>query len=89
MPVPEPIEPDSDFGRWITGSRVPPDERGPDDLCDGIAAAIASRNFEGAVALLRVLAFADPRKARTVYDMITAALDGDVDRAVLLAVLGA
>lgn len=87
--MPERIDPDGDFGRWIIGSPVPPGERGPDELCDGIAAALKSRDLEGAVALLKVLAFADPRKAQAVYDMMTAALDGDVDRAVLLAVLGA
>ena len=84
----EPALPSGDFGRWIAGSPVPPGERGPDDVCDGIAAAIRSRDFEGAVALLTVLAFADPRKARTVHDLILAVCEGDVGRATLLAALG-
>jgi hypothetical protein len=78
----------SDFERWIAGSRIPPDERDPKALCEGIAAAIGSRDFQAVVALLTVLAFADPRKARRVHDMILAACEGDVDRATLLAVLG-
>lgn len=81
-------EPGNDFERWIASSRVPPDQRDPEALCDGIAAAVASHDFLAVVGLLQILAFADPRKAQTVYDMMLAALDGDVDRAVLLAVLG-
>lgn len=84
----EPRIPVNDFERWLAGSRIPPDKRDPDALCDGIAMAIRSHDFRGAIALLTVLAHADPRKAKTVHDMIRAALDGDVDRAVLLAVLG-
>ena len=86
--MPDCREPQGDFERWIASSRIPPDERTPDDLCKGIAAALASRDLKGAVALLTVLAFADPRKARTVHDMVLAACEGDERRATLLAVLG-
>lgn len=86
--MPEPRLPKNDFERWLAGSRTPPDERSPDDLCEGIAAAIRSRDFQAAVALLTVLAFADPGKARTVHDMILAVCEGDERRATLLAVLG-
>jgi hypothetical protein len=81
-------EPGNDFDHWIVSSSVPPDKRDPEALCDGIAAALKSRDLEAVVALLTVLALADPQKAQVVYDMMTAALDGDIDRAVLLAVLG-
>lgn len=82
-------EPANDFERWLASSTIQPDQRDPDDLCEGIAAAIGSRDFEAAVAVLTVLAFKDPRKARTVHDMIQAVGDGDERRAVLLAVFGA
>ena len=90
--MPEPVSPASDFGRWIASSRIPPDKRAPDDLCEGIAAAIRSRDYRAVNALLTVLAFADPRKAQSVLDVITAVItaviDGDERRAALLAVLG-
>ena len=86
--MPEPSVPANDFERWIAGSPVPPDMRSSDELCEGIALAIGAHEFKIAVALLRVLAFADPAKAQTVHDMITAVVDGDERRAVLLAVLG-
>jgi hypothetical protein len=81
-------EPASDFERWIASSPVPPDKRDPDSLCEGIAAAIRSRDFGAVNALMTMLAFADPDKARSVLDVITAVTDGDERRAVLLAVLG-
>lgn len=56
-------EPANDFEAWIASSRIPPDKRDPDSLCEGISAAIASRDFEGVRALLFVLAKSDPRKA--------------------------
>lgn len=84
----EPRQPANDFERWIAGSRIPPDKRPPDDLCDGIAAAIRSRDFRAVNALMTVLAVADPVKARTVLDVVEAVCDGDERRAVLLAALG-
>ena len=84
----EPRKAENDFERWIAGSRIPPDKRPPDDLCEGIAAAIKSRDFGAMVALLTVLAFADPGKAQTVHDMILAVCEGDERRATLLAALG-
>jgi hypothetical protein len=81
--------PANDFERWIAGSPVPPDKRDPEALCDGIGSAIRSGDFEGARAVLTLLAFADPRKARTIYDMIKAVAAGDDRRAILLAVPGA
>jgi len=87
--VPEPRLPANDFERWVVGSRISPDKRPPDDLCEGIAAAIRARDFEAVNALMTVLAFADPAKARTVLDVVEAVCDGDERRAVLLAALGA
>lgn len=87
--MPEPRLPASDFERWIARSSVPPDERNPESLCEGIAAALKSRDFEAVRALLTVLPFRDPRRAQTVHDMIVAVCDGDDRRAMLLAVLGA
>lgn len=84
----EPRVPVNDFERWIAGSRVPPDEREPDDLCDGIAAAVRSRDFEAVKGLMFLLAIKDPRKAGLIYDAITALAQGDERRAVLLAMLG-
>lgn len=81
--------PSNDFERWVARSRIPPDERNPESLCEGIAAALKSRDFEAVRALLTVLAFKDPRKAQTIYDIIQAVGDGDERRATLLAVLGA
>jgi hypothetical protein len=87
-PVTARREPSGDFEHWIASSLVPPSERDPDSLCEGIAAAIRSRDFEGVNALLIVLAPKDPRKAQVIYDVIMAACDGDERRAVLLAALG-
>lgn len=85
--MPESATPANDFGRWIASSSVPPDKRDSESLCEGIAAAIGSHDFEAVIALLTVLALADPRKAQTVHDMILAACEGDERRAYLLAAL--
>ena len=87
--MPEARLPANDFERWVAGSRIPPDKRPPDDLCDGIAAAIRSRDFRAVNALMTVLALAEPVKARTVLGVVEAVCDGDERRAVLLAALGA
>lgn len=79
-------DPDA-FRLWLASSPVPPDQRDPDSLCEGIAAAIASHEFEAVVALITVLALAEPERAQVVYDVITAVCDGDETRAVLLAAL--
>jgi hypothetical protein len=80
-------EPASDFERWIASSPVPPDQRDPDSLCEGISAAVRSRDFEAVVALVTVLALKDPRKAQAIFDMIQALAAGDERKALLLAVL--
>ena len=84
----EPRLPVNDFERWVAASAVPPDQRDPDALCDGIAAAIRSRDFKAVIALLHVLALRDPRKAQAAHDMVLAACEGDERKAILLAVLG-
>lgn len=80
-------EPANDFERWLADSRTLPDEREPAELCKGIAAAIGSREFAGAVALLTVLALRDPQKAEQIHDMVLAACGGHEPRAILLAAL--
>ncbi len=81
-------EPADDFGRWLASSETPPDKRGPDDLIEGIGAAIRSRDFRAVDVLMIALALADPHKAKPVYDVICAVLDGDERKAVLLAAQG-
>lgn len=86
--MPDPRMPANDFERWLAASRVPPDERDPDSLCEGIAAALRSHEIKAVPALIAFLARRDLRKARTVHDMILAACEGGERRAVLLAALG-
>ena len=81
-------EPADDFGRWLASSETPPDKRGPDDLREGIAAAFRSRDFRAVNSLLTRLALADPRKAKPIFDVLCAVIDGDERKAVLLAALG-
>lgn len=43
----------------------------PDQLCDGIAAAMAERDFEAVVGFMLYLALADPGRAQFLYDLMT------------------